>query len=181
MLIMADTASCVELAIPVALMQRVANGKTFSCFDSLGRVVDMNGAKELLELRQWLAVAKAELLEPLARHQRTTAEKFLASAVEAAVTPIDGLPAVRGVRAIAWWLHDMIDAGHIELWHGSAADLAITKLLDWCGATMDIMNPGEADRLDAAAQKSARRIAVALVAKGYFITGSNTEAAQCLA
>lgn len=178
---MVGTASCVELALPAALLQRVANGKTFSCFDSRGRVIDMNGAKELLELRQWLNEAVAEAFAPLSSFQYATAARCLARAVDAAVTPLEGLPAVRAARAMAWWLHDMIDAGHIELWNGSAADRAITKLLDWCGATMDIMNPGEADRLDAAAQKSARRIAAALATQGYFVRGPDTEAVTCLA
>lgn len=165
------TRSCVELALPAALLQRVARGKTFSCFDSRGTVVDMSGAVQLLEVRQWLTDAVSEALAPLSAHQHATAMRHMDRAVDAAVASLEGLPAVRAARAIAWWLHDLISAGEIDLWAGSAADQAITRLLSWCGETMDIMNPGEADRLDAAAQKSARRIAATLAAQGYFGAG----------
>lgn len=167
---MTDTKTCVELALPPALLQRVANGKTFSCFDSRGTVIDLVGAKELLELRQWLVVAVSEALAPLPAHQHDTAMRHLDRAVNAALASLEDLPAVRAARAIAWWLNGLIDAGSIELWSGAAADLAITKLLEWCGATMDIMRPSDADRLDGAAQKSARRIAIALAQRGYFVS-----------
>lgn len=179
---MANTASCVELALPAALLQRVANGKTFSCFDSLGAVVDMNGARDLLELRQWLIEAVSEAMMPLSFSQLQTAMRHLDRAVNVAVTPLEGLPAVRVARAMGWWLHGLIDAGQIELWEGSAADKAITRLLEWCGDTMDIMRPSEADRLDTAAQKSARRIADALLSCGYFVPQQTAveEAVSCL-
>lgn len=165
---MANTRSCVELALPAAMLQRVANGTTFSCFDSRGAVIDLAGTAELLDVRQWLVEAVSEALAPLPAPQHATAMRHLDRAVDAGLAALDGLPAVRVVRAIAWWLHGLIEAGDIELWSGSTADLAITKLLTWCGATMDVMRPSAADRLDTAAIKSARRIGEALGRRGYF-------------
>lgn len=179
---MPDTKSCVELALPAALLQRVAGGTTFSCFDSRGTVVDLAGAEDLLDLRQWLIDVVSEALAPLPAHQHATAMRHLDRAVNAALAPLEGLPAVRVVRAIAWWLNGLIEAGEIEFWAGSTADRAITRLLDWCGATMDVMRPSHADRLDTAAQKSARRIAEALGTRGYFLRPTRTveEASACL-
>lgn len=165
---MADTRACVELAIPPKLCLAVAQGTTFSCFDSLGHVIDMDGARQLLEVRTALEKSIGEALEPLRPPQRTTAARYLDLAASAALDELDGQPSAKGMRAILWWISDTIAAGRIELWAGSAADLAISRLQRWTQDTFDLLNPTAADRMDDSAIKNARKIGDVLRRAGYF-------------
>lgn len=162
------TRSCVELAIPARLCLSVANNKTFSCFDSLGRVTNRRAAEELLEVRVGLRSAIDEALSSLTAHQRRTAERRLTEANDAALGSMEGQPAAKAMRAILWWLQELLEAGKIELWEGSPADLAISKLMAWTQDTFDGMSGVASDRMDGSAMKNAKRIKIALARLGFY-------------
>ena len=165
---MTDTRSCVELAIPAMLCLIVANGTNFSCYDSLGNVTDTAGHLQLVEIRAMLDKASEEALAPLNAYQRATARRYVHRAARAALEPLYDQPASKVMRAILWFIASEIDAGHIELYAGSKADLAITKLMEWTEDTFDTLPDEGARRLDASAMKNARRIGETLRAMGYY-------------
>lgn len=165
---MTDTRSCVELAIPAMLCFIVAYGRTFSCFDSMGNVTDINGYMELKRIRQHLDEATEDALEPLTAHQRATARRHVHKAAKAALERLYDEPAAKVMRAILWWLSSEIDAGHIELFAGSKADVAITTLMEWTDNTFETLPDEGARRLDASAQKNARKIGEVLNKMGYY-------------
>lgn len=168
---MADTRPCIELAIPPRLFLAVANGKTFSCFDSVGNVTDMGAYKELLQVRVDLACAIDEALAPLGTAQKRSAVRWLDRTSDTALFELDGQPAAKAMRAISWWLAGVIEAGLIELWQGSQADEAISKLMRWNDNTFDLLRPRACEAIDASAQKQARRLGEAMNAMGYFLAG----------
>lgn len=165
---MTGTRSCVELAIPALLCLIVANGRHFSCYNALGEIVDTAGHLQLVEIRAMLDEASEETLAPLNAYQRATARRYVHKAAREALEPLYDQPASKAMRAILWFLASEIDAGHIELYAGSKADLAITKLMQWTEDTFDTLPDEGARRLDASAQKNARKIGETLRAMGYY-------------
>ena len=160
--------AAIELALPARLFLSIAEGKTFSCFDSLGQVTDRAGYDELLAIRAGLTEAIEEALATLPAARRDSARRWLIKANDTAFAALEGEPAAKALRAVLWWLADMLDAGRLDLIEGSTADRAITKLMAWLDDTFDLMRPRERDALDGSARKHARRLATALEAMGYY-------------
>lgn len=167
---MPDTRSCIELAVPPRFYLAVASGTTFSCFDSIGTVTNVGAFEELLAVRSELAGAIVEAFDPLPRAQKESASRRLDKVSDAALCELNGQPAAKALRAISWWLSGVLSAGQIELWQGSAADHAITKLMAWNDNTFDLLRPRAVDALDASAQRQARRIGRRLTDMGYFLS-----------
>ena len=165
---MIDTRAVVELAIPSMLFLVVARDTCFSCFDSLGRVTDTAGYLQLVEIRSQLDASIEEALAPLSLHQRATARRYVHKAASEALKPLDGQPGAKASRALLWWLSETLDAGKLELFEGSSADKAISRLMQWTDDTLDTLPDEGARRLDASAQKNARRIGETLRAMGYY-------------
>ncbi|SCM71620.1 hypothetical protein KL86PLE_100288 [uncultured Pleomorphomonas sp.] len=168
---MADTRPCIELAIPPRLFLAVANGKTFSCFDSVGNITDVGAYEELLQVRVDLAFAIDEALSPLNAAQNRSAVRWLDRVSDAALFELDNQPAAKAMRAISWWLAGVLDDGLVDLWQGSQADRAITKLMRWNDNTFDLLRHRACEAIDASAQKQARRLGEAMNAMGYFLAG----------
>ena len=165
---MTDTRTAVELAIPSMLFLVVARDTCFSCFDSLGLVTDTAGYLQLVEIRSQLDASIEEALAPLSLHQRATARRYVHKAASEALKALDGQPGAKASRALLWWLAEAIETGKIELFEGSSADQAISRLMQWTGDTFDLMPETAAERMDKSSQKNARKIWDVLKRMGYY-------------
>jgi hypothetical protein len=153
----------VELAIPPRLVFGLVVADCFginpeSDPDEAQAELDRNVAR----LKELLAVACAEPLDGLPAGKRSSVARRIERVTNTVAEEFDQQPAAKIGMALYYFLEDLLQRGVIHLWDGSAF-----------AETMQILMPmfehGFAiERMDASAQKQARRMREQLQREGYY-------------
>ena len=148
----------VEVALPARMMFAIANLRHVFV------IVDAERGPQQLDRMHGLL--RTACLEPLVRLPLPVARKVgaLIDRLHADVmADFDNAPADKVAAAIFYFLKDLTDSGYLELWEGSPVAEAAAIYIPM------IEHVFEQERLDASAQKAARRILKRLQEKGYYV------------
>jgi len=120
------------------------------------------GKADLMKMRHLLKVASIEPLEGLSRKIAMVVGKQIDRIHNDVMAEYDKQRADKVATAIYYFLKDLTDTGYLELWEGSPVADAAEMYLPMIEHVFD------QEKLDASAQKQAKRILKKLQDKGYF-------------
>lgn len=147
----------VECALPARMMFAVAVMDVFAF-----EVGNEDGPRQLARLRELLLEACHAPMEGLAPKVRSVVNSQIDRMHRHAMDEYDQQRADKVAAAVFYFLKDLTDSGYLDLHEGSPVAEAASIYIP---AIEHVF--GEA-RLDASAQKAARRILMKLQARGYY-------------
>lgn len=148
----------IEAALPARMMYAVTHMNAIGY--EPGR--EAEGRADLERLRALLLRACLEPVEGLPRAQAMVLGKSIDRLHNKVMADYDQNRADKVATAVFYFLKDLTDSGYLELWEGSAMAEAAGIFVPM------IEHVFEEEKLDAAAQKQARRILKSLQEKGYY-------------
>lgn len=149
----------VEIAIPARLMYAIAALDVFAFDDG-----DDDAPRRLARMRALLEQACCEPLTGLNPAAQKQAGFVIDRLCKTTMAEYDNQPAAKIAAAVFYFLKDLTDSGYLELWEGSPVAEAAAIYIP------AIEHVFAEDRLDASAQKAARRILGKLQERGYYVT-----------
>lgn len=149
----------VECALPARMMFAMSVQNVFGFED--GKVDE--GMRDLNRMRELLKVACLEPLNGLTRQAAIVLSRQIDRVHAQVMTEYDQQRADKVATTIYYFLKELTDSGYLELWEGSPVAEAAALYLPM------IEHVFEQERLDASAQKQARRIITKLQERGYYL------------
>lgn len=154
----------VECALPARMMFAIAVQDVFGFQDGK----EEEGRVELNKMRKLLATASIEPLQNLNQQSRLVLSRQIDRVHAQVMKEYDQHRADKVATAVYYFLKELTDTGYLELWEGSPVAEAAAIYLPM------IEHVFEETRLDASAQKQARRIIQKLQERGYY-QGATTD------
>jgi hypothetical protein len=154
----------IELALPANFFFALSICDVFALDPAKAAEPDAaeKGAKEIEKLRELL---RAACWEPIAndpeKKQRNLANRIYRIATEVSAD-LDQQLGTKVALTFYYWLEDLLSRGVLICYEGSAFGRAVSMLFDM------MKHAFEVERLDASAQKQARKLLDRLQAQGYY-------------
>lgn len=148
----------VECALPARMMFAMTMQDVFGFQDGMEEV----GRAQLERMRLLLKVASIEPLQQLSGQAALVLSRQIDRVHAQVMEEYDKHRADKVAAAIYYFLKELTDTGYLELWEGSPVAEAAALYLPM------IEHVFEEVKLDASAQKQARRIIQKLQEKGYY-------------
>ena len=148
----------VECALPARMMFAIAVQNVFGFQEGK----EAEGRAELKKLRDLLTIASYEPLQNLSSQARLVLSRQIDRVHAQVMEEYDQHRADKVATAVYYFLKELTDTGYLELWEGSPVAEAAAIYLPM------IEHVFEEAKLDASAQKQARRIIQKLQERGYY-------------
>jgi hypothetical protein len=148
----------VECALPARMMYAMTVQEVFGFEENK----EAEGLAEIAKLRALLKVACFEPLNGLNRNAALILSRQIDRVHAQVMDEYDQQRADKVATAIYYFLKELTDSGYLELWEGSPVAQAVAIYLPM------IEHVFEEQKLDASAQKAARRIIAKLQERGYY-------------
>lgn len=148
----------VECALPARMMFAMSMQNVFGFQDGK----EEEGRAQIEQMRSLLKVACIEPLNGLSKSSALVLSRQIDRVHAQVMNEYDQQRADKVATAIYYFLKDLTDTGYLELWEGSPVAEAAAIYLPM------IEHVFEEAKLDASAQKQARRIIQKLQEKGYY-------------